>query len=194
MFYRSTGSNIEQLANGDNNSTGSNEEAENDEHMIISEMKRVFDTYDENGDGYICKSDLGKFMRKLDVHMSEEEISCMIESVDVNGDGYVDFEEFLELHTFLTDAGELDWLGSSAEEQDDDEDAELLAAFQVFDKNQDGFISVTELQTVLRNLGINLGVEVQDCRRMISAVDRNNDGQVDFSEFKQLMAGIPCGA
>lgn len=189
MFYRSTGSNIEQLANGDNNSTGSNEEAENDEHMIISEMKRVFDTYDENGDGYICKSELERFMRKLDVDVSEEEILYMIDSVDVNRDGCVDFEEFLELHTSLA---ERDQEGCGAEQHD--EDAELLEAFQVFDRNQDGFISETELQTVLRNLGINPGVKVQDCQRMISAVDRNNDGQVDFSEFQQLMSSIPCAA
>ena len=193
VFCRSTGS-IEELENADCKPTGSIEEAENDEHVIraVTEMKRVFATYDENGDGYICKSELEKFMRKLDVDVSEEEISYMIESVDVNGDGYVDFEEFLELHTSLAEREE-GLLGCGDEQHD--EDAELLEAFQVFDRNQDGFISKTELQTVLRNLGINPGVKVQDCQRMISAVDRNNDGQVDFSEFQQLMSKcISCAA
>jgi calcium-binding protein CML len=190
VFCRSTGS-IEELENVDCKSTGSIEEAENDDHMIpaVTEMKRVFATYDENGDGYICKSELEKFMRKLDVDVSEEEISYMIDSVDVNRDGCVDFEEFLELHASLAERAE----GCGAEQHD--EDAELLEAFQVFDRNQDGFISETELQFVLRNLGINPGVKVQDCQRMISAVDRNNDGQVDFSEFQQLMSSsISCAA
>lgn len=192
VFCRSTAGSIEELENVDCKPTGSIEEPENNgEHMIpaVTEMKRVFATYDENGDGYICKSELERFMRKLDVDVSEEEILYMIDSVDVNRDGCVDFEEFLELHTSLA---ERDQEGCGAEQHD--EDAELLEAFQVFDRNQDGFISETELQTVLRNLGINPGVKVQDCQRMISAVDRNNDGQVDFSEFQQLMSSIPCAA
>lgn len=152
-----------------------------------SEMKRVFDTYDENGDGLICKTELANFMKKLDVDVSEDELSFMIESVDRNEDGYVDFEEFIELHKSFADR---DVLPESDVEFV--EEAELLEAFQVFDKNEDGFISAIELQTILRSLGINPAMKVQDCERIIHAVDKNSDGQVDFSEFRQLMVDQPC--
>lgn len=151
-----------------------------------SDMKRVFDTYDENGDGFICKTELENFMKKLDINVSEDELSIMIESADRNEDGYVDFEEFIELHKSFADR---DVLPESDVELV--EEAELLEAFQVFDINEDGFISAMELQTVIRSLGINPAMKVQDCEKIIHAVDKNSDGRVDFSEFRHLMVGQP---
>ena len=160
---------------------------DDEDHIIRtkSEMKRVFDTYDANGDGHICQGELGSFMKKLDVEVSEEELASMMKSVDVNNDGHVDFEEFLKLHTALVEKEQTE------PGNEHDEEAELRDAFEVFDKNNDGFISVIELQSVLRSLGINTAVKIQDVKKMIAVVDKNNDGQVDFTEFKQLMNSLP---
>ncbi|XP_074580765.1 putative calcium-binding protein CML46 [Curcuma longa] len=64
---------------------------------------------------------------------------------------------------------------------------ELRQAFSVFDENGDGFIDDLELRKVLRELGIGEGLEVDACRRMIRAQDRDGDGRIDFSDFVRFL-------
>jgi len=62
---------------------------------------------------------------------------------------------------------------------------EYQAAFSLFDKNGDGTISVQELREAMRRLGHNPSDgDVQD---MISQVDSDKNGSVDFDEFVDLM-------
>ncbi|WOL11363.1 hypothetical protein Cni_G20125 [Canna indica] len=69
---------------------------------------------------------------------------------------------------------------------------EVKEAFSVFDENGDGFIDELELQTVLGNLGIAEGLDLDACRRMIQVYDRNRDGKVDFYEFVKFMEISLC--
>ncbi|CAL5325840.1 unnamed protein product [Camellia sinensis] len=69
---------------------------------------------------------------------------------------------------------------------------EVKGAFDVFDKNGDGFIEARELQTVLCNLGFKDGLEMEKCRRMISSFDDNGDGMIDFNEFVKFMENSFC--
>ena len=49
--------------------------------------------------------------------------------------------------------------------------SEISAAFKLFDKNSDGFISVNELGEAMKQAGQEMSVE--DLKDMIKAVDRN---------------------
>ncbi|OMO82509.1 Calcium-binding EF-hand [Corchorus olitorius] len=65
---------------------------------------------------------------------------------------------------------------------------EIKEAFDVFDENKDGFIDATELQRVLRCLGIKGKlVKLEDCSRMIKIADEDEDGRIDFNEFVKFM-------
>ncbi|XAR71275.1 hypothetical protein NMG60_11028460 [Bertholletia excelsa] len=65
---------------------------------------------------------------------------------------------------------------------------EVRAAFDVFDVNGDGFVDAGELQRVLCSLGlVEEGSEVEDCKKMITAFDENEDGLIDFPEFVKFM-------
>ncbi|KAL9152450.1 hypothetical protein ABFS82_11G123500 [Erythranthe guttata] len=68
---------------------------------------------------------------------------------------------------------------------------EVKEAFDVFDENRDGFIDAKELQKVLcalgLNEGLNEGLEMDKCRRMIGVFDENGDGRIDFDEFVKFM-------
>ncbi|URE31258.1 hypothetical protein MUK42_16527 [Musa troglodytarum] len=70
----------------------------------------------------------------------------------------------------------------------------MREAFRVFDENGDGYISAAELQAVLDKLGLLEGRSIDGVRRMISAVDRDRDGRVDFFEFKNMMHTIELAA
>ncbi|KAE9616557.1 hypothetical protein Lal_00034204 [Lupinus albus] len=143
--------------------------------MDPSELKRVFQMFDRDGDGRISKKELKDSMEKLGMLIPDKELTQMIEKIDVNGDGWVDMEEFGELYE------------SIMEERDEEED--MREAFNVFDHNRDGFITVEELRTVLSSLGLKQGRTVEECKKMIMKVDVDGDGMVNYKEFKQMMKG-----
>ncbi|KAJ1686124.1 hypothetical protein LUZ63_017514 [Rhynchospora breviuscula] len=138
-----------------------------------TELKRVFQMFDRDGDGSITKKELFDSLLNLGIHIPEDELTTMIDKIDVNGDGCVDIDEFGALYTAIMD-----------EQQDEEED--IMEAFKVFDQNGDGFITVEELRSVLISLGLK-GRTLEDCKQMISKVDKDGDGMVNFKEFKQMM-------
>eukprot|EP01087_Luapelamoeba_hula_P016063 TRINITY_DN4900_c0_g1_i1.p1 TRINITY_DN4900_c0_g1~~TRINITY_DN4900_c0_g1_i1.p1 ORF type:complete len:168 (-),score=45.36 TRINITY_DN4900_c0_g1_i1:73-552(-) len=64
--------------------------------------------------------------------------------------------------------------------------AEFREAFSLFDKDGDGTITAAELGTVMKSLG--QSPSETELRDMISEVDANGDGQIDFNEFLTMMA------
>ncbi|CAK9140854.1 unnamed protein product [Ilex paraguariensis] len=143
--------------------------------MDQAELRRVFQMFDRNGDGKITRKELSDSLRNLGIYIPDKELIEMIDKIDVNRDGYVDIDEFGELYRSIMD--------------DNDEDEDMREAFNVFDRNGDGFITVEELKSVLASLGLNQGRTLEDCKRMIKKVDVDGDGRVNYREFKQMMKG-----
>ncbi|KAL5205407.1 hypothetical protein ABZP36_033616 [Zizania latifolia] len=153
--------------------------------MDSSDLRKVFQMFDKNGDGRITKEELGESFKNLGIYIPDDELDATMDKIDANGDGCVDVEEFGLLYRSIL--GEGGGAGGQAESVDEDED--MREAFNVFDQNVDGFITVDELRSVLSSLGLKQGRSAEDCRRMISKVDGDGDGRVDFKEFKQMMLG-----
>uniref|UniRef100_A0A0V0HBC2 Putative calcium-binding protein CML25-like n=1 Tax=Solanum chacoense TaxID=4108 RepID=A0A0V0HBC2_SOLCH len=135
---------------------------------IEEELEQVFKKFDVNGDGKICSSELGSIMASLGNPATEEELVNMIREVDSDGDGFIDLQEFIELNTKDIDSNEV--LES------------LKDAFSVFDMDKNGSISAEELLTVLRSLGEDC--TLAECRKMISGVDCDGDGMIDFEDLR----------
>ncbi|MQM13353.1 hypothetical protein Taro_046281 [Colocasia esculenta] len=144
------------------------------------DVERVFRHFDANGDGKISASELADVVRALsgsDSPASDEEVRQMMEEMDADRDGYVDLAEFVEFHCGKGEAGCRAAAG--------DGEKELKEAFRMYDLNGDGKISARELHQVLKRLGDKCSV--RDCSRMISSVDADGDGCVNFQEFKKMM-------
>ncbi|GMJ03016.1 calmodulin-like 3, ARF-GAP domain 11 [Hibiscus trionum] len=139
------------------------------------ELRRVFQMFDRNRDGMITKEELSASLENLCIFISDEEVTQIFESIDVNGDGFVDVDEFGILYETIVN------------EQNEEED--MMEAFNVFDQNKDGFITFEELRSVLLSLGLKQGRAIEDCKKMITKVDADGDGRVNFMEFKQMMKG-----
>ncbi|KAA8541384.1 hypothetical protein F0562_025346 [Nyssa sinensis] len=140
---------------------------------MMEELEQVFKTCDADGDGNISPSELVAIMRKVGSEPTEEQVQLIMAEYDRNGDGLIDFNEFMELNTKGFDSDEFLKV--------------LKSAFSIYDVDKDGFISANELQKTYLSLGKNHSME--DCKRMISAVDSDGDGMVNFEEFKAMMMG-----
>ncbi|KAI3385118.1 hypothetical protein SNEBB_002577 [Seison nebaliae] len=142
------------------------EEQEND-------IRKTFNQYDKEGIGEIPTATLGTVMRNLGHNLKPEQLQECIEAVDGDGSGTVDFEEFLALMIKKTKEAE--------------DEQELREAFRVLDKNNRGVIDVADLKWIFKNLDPDMEEEEMD--QIISEVDEDGSGTVDFDEFFKLMSG-----
>lgn len=149
-----------------------------------AELRRVFELFDRDGDGRITREELTESLERLGMPVHREELAATIARIDANGDGCVDMDEFTQLYETVMRVD-----GGGGGGACDVDEASMREAFDVFDRNGDGFITVDELGAVLASLGIKQGRTAEDCGRMIGQVDRDGDGRVDFLEFKQMMHG-----
>lgn len=151
---------------------------------LLQELTDSFSFFDRNGDGQICKAELGAVLRSLgETPVTDADLETLMHDVDVNGDGCLDFYEFIQLNTraMQLESGLESSQSSSASD-------DWLSAFHVFDVDRNGFISAEELHRVFVGLG-DEEISVEECRGMIQCVDEDGDHMVDFREFQALMTG-----
>jgi len=60
-----------------------------------------------------------------------------------------------------------------------------MAAFKVFDKNGNGFITADELRHIMTNIGDSLNDE--EIEEMIKEADGDGDGQINYEEFAKIL-------
>ncbi|KAL4613958.1 hypothetical protein ACB092_07G020200 [Castanea dentata] len=135
------------------------------------EVKKIFNKFDKNGDGKISRDELKDILHALGSRTTTDEVSRIMSEIDKDGDGFISLDEFAEFH-----------MGGSSSESST---KELRDAFDLYDLDKNGLISANELHEVLRRLGekCTLG----ECSKMISSVDKDGDGHVNFEEFKNMM-------
>jgi len=149
---------------------------------LVKELTATFKVFDKDGNGKICKRELGEVLRSLGDNLTDSELDEVMASLG-GDDGCIDLPQFITFHTSKP--------RSSISGSSDDDDPEIVAlrsAFAVFDVDNNGFISAEELQTVMRTLG-DKHTSLDECRHMISCVDLDGNNMVDFSEFRSLMSG-----
>ncbi|GFY82524.1 calmodulin like 42 [Actinidia rufa] len=150
-------------------------------------LRRIFDLFDKNNDGFITVEELSQALQLLGLDADLSELECSVKSHMKPGNTGLQFDDFETLHKDLNDT----LFGMELEENGEvdavQEESDLSEAFKVFDEDGDGYISARELQGVLEKLGLAESREMDRVERMILSVDRNHDGRVDFFEFKDMM-------
>ncbi|KAL1934104.1 hypothetical protein VTP01DRAFT_6286 [Rhizomucor pusillus] len=61
----------------------------------------------------------------------------------------------------------------------------LENAFEIFDRDHDGVITVYEFGDILKSLGVSS--QDKDLNEILNSVDSNKDGRIDFKEFVAAM-------
>jgi len=98
----------------------------------LTGIREAFALFDSDGDGSISVKELGKVIRSLGQNPTDMEIMSIISKADLNRNGTIEFDEFVEMmsHRMKTVSFEDD----------------VKRAFDLFDKNGDGNLTVKELR------------------------------------------------
>ncbi|XP_059624688.1 probable calcium-binding protein CML41 [Cornus florida] len=142
------------------------------------ELREVFRHFDRDNDGKISAIELRAYFGSVGEYMSHEEAQGVIDDLDTDGDSSIDFQDFMRLMKREGGGG----CGCGGGDQDD-----LKAAFEMFEfEKGSGYITPKSLQRVLNRLGDSKSYD--ECVAMIQVFDTDGNGELDFHEFRQMMA------
>uniref|UniRef100_A0A0D9V6X4 non-specific serine/threonine protein kinase n=1 Tax=Leersia perrieri TaxID=77586 RepID=A0A0D9V6X4_9ORYZ len=135
----------------------------------IRGLKEMFKSMDSDNSGTITVDELRRGLAKQGTKLTEAEVQQLMEAADADGNGTIDYDEFITATMHMNRM---------------DREEHLYTAFQYFDKDNSGCISKEELEQALREKGLLDGRDIKD---IISEVDADNDGRIDYSEFAAMM-------
>ncbi|KAL9691238.1 hypothetical protein QQ045_011657 [Rhodiola kirilowii] len=143
--------------------------AENLSEEDITGLKSMFSNMDTDKSGTITYEELKSGLARLGSKLSEVEVKQLMEAADVDGNGTIDYIEFIT---------------ATMHRHKLERDENLYNAFQFFDKDSSGFITRDELESAMKQYG--MGDEAT-IREIISEVDTDNDGRINYEEFCTMM-------
>ena len=135
------------------------------------DILKIFRMFNNKDDGKLTKKEL---YQGLILYYNEKEIKKEIDDIflllDGANRGCIEYEEFLR--------ATLDQKFLLSEEN-------LIYAFNFFDKDNTGKISVDKIKNIFIDDKVNEDV----FRSIFNEIDINQDGEIDFQEFKDMMFG-----
>ena len=141
------------------------------ENQETKEILKIFRLFNENDDGKLSKEELYKGLIKyFDKNDIDKEIDDIILLLDTSNLGYITFEGFL--------SGCVNKMKILSEEH-------LIYAFNFFDKNKKGRITFEGIKGYF----VNDKTTENAFKSIYNEIDTNRDGEIDFSEFKNMMFG-----
>ncbi|TPP65279.1 Calmodulin [Fasciola gigantica] len=142
----------------------------------VSELREIFRFLDRDSGGTVSGQELSSLIRLVSSNYTEHEIKLLMNKADMNGDGEMGFEEFVQL--------------LSCEPTDPQQETSATReAFEVFDADNDGFITKLELLQVMTRIGHNFSE--QEVEEMLSEADQDGDGRVTYAEFEAMLKEGP---
>lgn len=134
-----------------------------------NELIKTFKALDANGDGKLTREELMNGYRQKQIAFDSDDLDAMIGTLDNNQSGAIDYTEFV--------AAAIDREKLLSKQR-------IEACFRLFDKDKSGTISKTELKVMF---GGNNKVDDNVWTDLIKEVDINGDGEIEFSEFKEML-------
>lgn len=136
----------------------------------VKSLKKMFKEMDTSGDGRLTYDELRKgFEKIIGQQITDVELEKIITDIDQDNNGFIEYEEFLRValnkNTLLSQKN-------------------LKLAFDNFDENGDGSLSINEIKKVLGTSNNEYMAE------LIKRIDANGDGEISFDEFSDLMNSI----
>ncbi|KAJ5558894.1 hypothetical protein N7461_002866 [Penicillium sp. DV-2018c] len=134
-------------------------------------VDKLWETLDTRREGHIDLAGLKKGLKKIDhpLKNADDMVLKVVREVDTNGDGRIDLAEF---RSFLNRT----------------EDG-LWQMFQAIDRDHNGVIDKKELRNAFSRSGVTVSSAKLD--RFFDEVDRNNDGVITYTEWRDFLIFLP---
>lgn len=127
---------------------------------------------DKNQDGRVNAAEIKHMLDNLGILLNDAMIQKLVAQASGRDDGLISEDEFLA------------WMAAQTSIKDDVME-DLLAAFRVFDKDANGYITKDELKLAMEMIGEPMSEAQLDS--MIRATDIDNDGRINYEEFVTIL-------
>ncbi|XP_053953947.1 calcium-binding protein E63-1 isoform X1 [Anastrepha ludens] len=158
----------------------------------LRDLRTAFDLLDRNRDGRVTANELQFMLKNLGINVRDEIIHDLIREASHSGNGLINEAEFLQwvgriqaLRDEQQQQQQQQEENASKPEENDDVTEDFIAAFRVFDRDGNGFITRDELQTAMEMIGEPLS-EVQ-LTQLLAIADLDQDGRINYEEFTRLL-------
>eukprot|EP00743_Colponemidia_sp_Colp-15_P002383 GILK01002582.1.p1 GENE.GILK01002582.1~~GILK01002582.1.p1 ORF type:complete len:484 (+),score=64.71 GILK01002582.1:39-1454(+) len=135
----------------------------------LTALRKAYEAGDVNKAGQTTEQFIEKVLRELKIPSVPSQVQHFIQIADVNHDGKIDFHELVEFAKHRK--------------------GELWKTFEEIDRNRDGVITLPELELALEKLQFKFSCK--QAEDLLAFLDKNNDGKVDFDEWKIGLALLP---
>ncbi|XP_065362430.1 calcium-binding protein E63-1 isoform X2 [Calliphora vicina] len=158
----------------------------------LADLRTAFDLLDRNRDGRVTANELQFMLKNLGINVRDEIINDLIREASHSGNGLINEAEFLQwvgriqaLRDEQSQQQQQQEENASKPDELDDVTEDLIAAFRVFDRDGNGFITRDELQTAMEMIGEPLN-ETQ-LTQLLAIADLDQDGKINYEEFTRLL-------
>ena len=136
------------------------------------DLLKLFQVLDKNGDGKLSKEELLEGCDKVFGAIAADDLQETFNNIDIDKSGSIDYNEFIM--ATLNDKHILS-------------EKNIQEAFNLIDKDSSGAITIDEIKEL-----IGVGQEISDdtFKEIISEVDSNGDGEINFDEFRGMLLKI----
>ena len=142
-----------------------------DENM--EELKEAFTLFDTNHNGTIDLREFKAAMRALGYDVTKQQcIEMFREGADKTAESVLNFNDFCKL------------LAPKLKSKDSRD--EVMKVYELFDFEQQGYITFKNLKKIAQDVGENL--TDQELHEMIAEADKTGDGHINFQEFFRVMS------
>jgi len=137
----------------------------------VHALRSAFVALDVDGDGLLSPHELQEGLRLSGLQLPEQELLEILEGMDVNGNGAIEYTEFL--------AAAVDWNKCQSEGM-------CQYAFDVFDWDGDGQISLQDLKNVVRHRRVSDEVGAE-CQAIVESLPIDKGRSLCLSDFKAIL-------
>lgn len=131
----------------------------------------IFDMFDKNQNGTIQADELHCVLESLGRKSTKDEVNTFLSKLDIDENGVISKNEFMSA---------IDEIYSFPQSSVD----EVVQAFQIFDKNGNGKISVNEMRNIL--LKFTNEFTESDVDSLFELIDTDQDGMISYAEFAEI--------
>ena len=135
----------------------------------LEKLKKIFYKIDSNLDGKLSKEELMNAYKIAGIRINKNQLDKIIKSMDFDNNGYIEYEEFIR---------------ATIPKENLFTDVNLKTAFDMFDLDKNGSISLSEIKEVL---GIKKNDDDKVIEELMNEVQRTGNQEINFQQFKESM-------